>query len=174
MTQYGRRSALTLALATVCVLLAALLVQVWTPAGGPIAATASAGAVRPLPEAATPVVLNRQAYEIIAERPIVQPERRPYALPAVAAPAPPPAPPPPPPAIRAYTVVGVVVSGDRRLAWVKAPSASSTARIAEGDVIQGWRVKRITPEHVTFEAGAAETILEFKRRSAASASEGRR
>jgi hypothetical protein len=96
---------------------------------------------------------------------LYQPDRRPYA-PPVAVPAAAPTPQAPPPAIRAYVIVGVMVSGQRRLAWVKAPSASSPAKISEGDVVQGWRVKQIAADRVTFEAGAVEHVLELKRRNA--------
>ena len=153
----------------ICLALGVALVQLQGPA-------ADAARRPPVPVASLPALPEdvavspsvKSAYAVVAERPIFQPDRRPYVAAVVA---PPPAPtqsPPPPPAIRAYTVVGVVVSANRRLAWLKAPSATSPARVSEGDVVQGWRVKQISADRVTFEAGTAEHVLELKRRAAGS------
>jgi len=163
------RLGLSLALAAVCLLLVGLLVRLQGPVaeaavrpavGSPARLPADPAAVDP------PAPADRSDYAVIVERPLYQPDRRPYA-PPVAAALPIPAPQaPPPPAIRGYVVVGIMVSGERRLAWVKAPAASSPAKIAEGDVVQGWRVKQIAADRVTFEAGTAEHVLEMKRRNA--------
>lgn len=166
-----RRYGLTVLLAGLCVALGGAL---WWPADPPpravlipVTKASAPPAIPPEPSIAQVVKAD---FSIVADRPVLQPSRRPF-VPAVAAAPPQPAPaPPPPPAIRAYTVVGVMMSGGRRLAWLKSPSGGSPARVAEGDVVQGWRVKHIESDRVTFEAGTAEQVLSLPKRGAAASS----
>ena len=92
-------------------------------------------------------------YPAIAEHPLFYPTRKPWKPP------PPPAPAPPPPAVAAapspltnYFLVGVVVSDSMRSALVRA-QANKILTLSEGQEIDGWTLKEITPERLFFTAG---------------------
>jgi hypothetical protein len=94
-------------------------------------------------------------YPAIAEHPLFYPTRKPWQPP----PAPPPAPPPPavasaPSPLTNYFLVGVVVSDSMRSALVRA-QASKILTLSEGQEIEGWTLKEITPERLIFTAGNA-------------------
>lgn len=123
------------------------------------------GAPEPASEAATPRRANDPAVEVsaaratdypaIAAHPLFYPSRKPWTPP------PPPAPAPPPPAVAAtpspltnYFLVGVVVSDSMRSALVKAQT-NKILTLSEGQEIDGWTLKEITPERLFFTAGNA-------------------
>jgi hypothetical protein len=92
-------------------------------------------------------------YPAIAAHPLFYPTRRPWSPP------PPPATPPPaivaaPSPLTGYTLLGVVVSGSMRNAFVKA-QANKVVTLSEGQEIEGWTLKEITPERLFFTAGDA-------------------
>jgi general secretion pathway protein N len=94
-------------------------------------------------------------YPAIAEHPLFYPTRKPWAPP------PPPPPEPPPPVVAAapspltdYFLVGVVLSDSMRSALVRA-QANKILTLSEGQEIEGWTLKEITPERLFFTAGAA-------------------
>lgn len=159
-----RRFALSLALGAMCAGLAAVLWWPVSPVRPGLPLHSGSADVPALPPEPSVALAPKSEFSLIAERPLFQPSRRPFIAATVAAPPPPAPAPPPPPAIRAYTVVGVMVSGSRRLAWLKPPAGGSPARVAEGDVVQGWRVKQIDKDRVTFEAGALEHVLTLAKR----------
>lgn len=93
-------------------------------------------------------------YPAIAEHPLFYPTRKPWTPP----PAPPPEPPPvvvaAPSPLTNYFLVGVVVSDSMRSALVRA-QANKILTLSEGQEIEGWTLKEITPERLFFTAGAA-------------------
>lgn len=109
----------------------------------------------PAAEASSP---RNVSYPAIALYPLFYPTRTPWS-----------APPPPPPApevkepstLTGYNLVGVVVSGAMRTAMIRAQE-NKVVTLAEGQEIDGWTLKSITPERLYFTAG--ETTYEMIRR----------
>lgn len=91
-------------------------------------------------------------YPAIAEHPLFYPTRRPWV--------PPPLPEQPPPVAAApspltdYSLIGVVASDSMRTALVRA-RANKVLTLSEGQEIDGWTLKEITPERLYFTAGEA-------------------
>lgn len=126
----------------------------------------SAPAPTVLPPAPTP----KAAFAEIAERPLFESTRRPFIAkpapaslpPAPVVAAPPPAPPPAPTSLRGtHMLVGVVVIKDSRIALLKPVAAPDVLRVAEGDTVQGWTVRRIVDDRILLQAGGSEDVLAF-------------
>jgi len=90
-------------------------------------------------------------YPAITTYPLFYPTRTPWAPP-------PPAPPPPvvaaPSTLVPYSLVGVVVSGSARRALVRT-QAKKVVTLSEGQDLEGWTLKSITPERLYFTSGDA-------------------
>jgi general secretion pathway protein N len=114
--------------------------------------------VRPVDKPVVDVAPRNVDYPAIAAYPLFYPTRTPWAPP-------PPAPPPPevaaPSTLVPYTLVGVVVSGSTRNALVRG-QAKKVVTLSEGQEIEGWTLKSITPERLYFSAG--EATYEMTRR----------
>ena len=100
---------------------------------------------------------NREIFAEIATRTLFNPDRRLVAARPVVTPTPPP---PPPvasvPAFAAPTLMGVLISEDKRIAVLRVAGANEALRLTEGEGTQGWIVKRVRPDKVTLQVGATE------------------
>jgi general secretion pathway protein N len=155
-------------LGLLCVALAGLAVyQMWRAPLAPGSATVDATAHRPAvpgprPEVAMPPL---EAFGDFVARPLFTPTRRPAPPVAAAAPEPPPAAPPTPapqpPALNQVTLVGVTITPDARSALVRTAGATKSQRLHEGDTLQGWTVKRIQPDAVSFAWASSQIDVKF-------------
>lgn len=97
------------------------------------------------------------AYPAIAQHPLFSPTRRPWLPPptpaarAAAAPAPP----------ASFTVIGTVIGDGVRRAIVRPPNGDKTIVLAEGQILQGWTLRRIGHERLRFENDGATYELRF-------------
>jgi hypothetical protein len=122
------------------------------PLSGPISAASSAA---PRPADAPP----RQAvlYPAIAAHPLFSPTREPYVPPKVPAPATVAE----QSALHEYLLLGTVVEGVTSVAILKPPGSREAIRAVPGQTIAGWKLRRITPDALQFENGAARFALHF-------------
>jgi type II secretory pathway component PulC len=128
-----------------------------------------AGAIAARPAATHRVLAAETAFAAIAQRPLFLPSRRPEPE----APPPPavverPAQPAAPPALSA-TLVGVLISPTGRAAIVRLADGKS-ATIPEGETLQGWTLKQVSPDGVLFLSGSTSIDLAFPTHQAAPAS----
>jgi len=136
---------------------AALAVMLATPAEqfGPPPPDPQPTTVRRANEQAVEAAAPRNVeYPAIAAYPLFYPTRKPWIAPPPPEPEPPPAVVTAPSPLTEYTLVGVVVSGTMRSAFVKA-QANKILTLSEGQEIEGWTLKEITPERLYFSAGDA-------------------
>jgi Type II secretion system protein C len=106
--------------------------------------------VPPIPETRPPAT-PPAAPAATVERPLFSPARRPAAnAPATAAPA----------AESRYRLVGVVVSGMKKTAFI-ADNGRRT-QIGVGDAFDGWTVKEIGQDRVTLASPSGEMVLKLK------------
>jgi len=119
----------------------------------PIAAIAPAAApALPVPAAEEPAfaVPPLQTYAEVTERPLFSPSRRPAAVTQqVAGPA------------SSLALVGVVISGDGRVALIRQGKAPALARVREGQQVEGWTVRSIAPDRVVVRNGTSEAQLKL-------------
>ncbi|MFC3228226.1 hypothetical protein ACFOGJ_13355 [Marinibaculum pumilum] len=131
----------------------------------PYQSTAAAPPAEAAPAAADPAGsqgAGSDSYPDIAAHPLFYPSRKPWT---------PPPPPPPPkadetpaaPPLNGYTLVGVVISGDRRSALIKEPSGSKTLVLETGHTLDGWRLQDVMTDKVKFESGKQTFELAFPR-----------
>lgn len=141
----ARQASLLMALVVIAVLLAARLagylddpapVQVVTPVD------ATGGEATDLPEIPRwdPPPLARFAPAL--DRPLFAPDRRPPPVGAEAEPEPRQA--------LIATLQGVMLSGTERRALIRPGTGDQVVRLKEGDLLQGWRLEEIGPDHVLF------------------------
>jgi hypothetical protein len=97
------------------------------------------------------------AYPAIAQHPLFSPTRRPWLPPP--APATREAAAPAPPA--SFTVIGTVIGDGVRRAIVRPPNGDKTIVLAEGQILQGWTLRRIGRERLRFENDGATYELRF-------------
>jgi hypothetical protein len=145
-----RFAAAAVAAALVVILMAMPSERFGAPENAPEAANPRRAA-EPAAEAPAAVAME---YSAIAAYPLFYPTRKPWTPPAAPPPAPPPtvvaaAPSPP----TNYFLVGVVVSDTLRSALVR--EADKILTLSEGQEIDGWTLKEITPERLLFTAGNA-------------------
>jgi general secretion pathway protein N len=143
------------ALAVAAAIVALLLTLPSEQFGAPEAVSEPTNPRRTTELAAEAPVARAVDYPAIAEHPLFYPSRKPWQPP------PPPAPAPPPPVVAAapspltnYFLVGVVLSDSMRSALVRA-QADKILTLSEGQEIDGWTLKEITPERLIFTAGNA-------------------
>jgi hypothetical protein len=106
---------------------------------------------------------------IIAEldaRPLFTADRRPpkpAPPPAIVAPPPPPPPPPPPvpEADTALTLLGILNGPEGRIAIIRPKTGGQIARLTEGDTVDRWQLRQISPDHVTLVIEGAVQELGF-------------
>lgn len=124
--------------------------------------TAAAPAVPEIPERG-PVSFeppDPEAFEVIGERPLFSPSRRPFVPPAADEPAAGPDEPPPEPLLA--ELIGVVLTADQRAAMVQEEGASSPRRVAVGQSVAGWRVVEVEPSRAVFRRGEEVQVLELR------------
>jgi hypothetical protein len=96
--------------------------------------------------------------EAIIARPLFQETRKPAPpKPAAASPVQQEAAPPAP---LLATLVGVIVSPDVKSAIMRLASGKSVA-VTEGETLEGWQLKRVTPDSAQFQQRSATTELTF-------------
>ncbi|MBI5321179.1 MAG: hypothetical protein HZB49_17150 [Bradyrhizobium sp.] len=140
---------------------------VWTvTAEEDTSATSLAPRAPATPISTTPPKKLASNFEAIVARPLFLETRRPI-------------PPKPAPAVSssqpeaiatpplAATLLGVIVSPNVKSAVVRLASGKSVT-VAEGETIEGWKLKRVTPESVRFERNTAVAELTFPVRQASS------
>jgi hypothetical protein len=115
-------------------------------------------AIRPLtavPASAPPAVLTAlpplTSFSATVERPLFSPSRRPPPGTGAA---------PGPPVASRYRLLGVVASGPKKRAFVA--DGARHIDIAEGDLLDGWRVKQIGTDSVLLSSPEGESILKLK------------
>jgi hypothetical protein len=150
-----------LLLALVCALLAGVVYleieAAPAPAVTPPEPPATAEPPAALPSAVAYRAPEAAAFSGVLERPLFAPSRRP----------PPDA---PPPAVEAapeaspfeLELVGVVISGEERVALVRQPGIQELLRVAVGRMVGGWQVETIEPDRVLFRSG--DTLKEVRLR----------
>jgi hypothetical protein len=123
----------------------------------PQAARSVAASSPPAPRGADMPAPSREIFAEIATRTLFNPDRRLAAARPIAPPPAPPVPPPAPtPAFAAPTLMGVLISEDKRIAVLRVAGTTEALRLAEGEGIQGWIIKHVRPDKVTLLVGAAE------------------
>jgi len=161
--------ALEPALAALCLLLVgAIAYQLWRPALAPDDLPPALAPRASAPEAAHPVVAMPpiEAFAEFVARPLFTPTRRPAppvttAAPSAAAAAPTPPPAPQPPALNQVTLVGVTITPEGRSALLRTGGPPKVVRVREGDSFQGWAVKRIQSDKVSFAWASSEIDVKF-------------
>jgi len=88
-------------------------------------------------------------FRAIVERPLFSPTRRP----------PPSAAAEPDAGPRQFQLKGVVVSAREQRALVVSQSTGKSYQVKTGDVVEGWRVERITAQSATFTKDGVETLV---------------
>ncbi|MFI4987001.1 MAG: hypothetical protein ACHQF3_06155 [Alphaproteobacteria bacterium] len=88
-------------------------------------------------------------FRAIVERPLFSPTRRP----------PPSAAGEPDAGPRQFQLKGVVVSAREQHALIVSQSTGKSYRVRTGDVVEGWRVERITAQSAAFTKGGVETLV---------------
>lgn len=118
--------------------------------------------------AAPPTALPQlPPYERFAEtqrRPLFVATRRPPPVAASPAPA-------PPPSFDRGRIAGVVVIGDTKVALIRDPRSGKVQRVGEGETVDGWTVRAISPEKLTLvsERGGSPLDIELDRSAPAPA-----
>lgn len=98
-----------------------------------------------------------EAFADAAARPIFAPTRRPPSNAPVSL-----VEPVPPAVTFGFELVGVLISGDERLALVRQDGVTVLQHVAIGRSLNGWQVDQIEPDHVIFSSG--ETIRRVELR----------
>jgi len=93
--------------------------------------------------------LPLEHFRAIVERPLFSPTRRP----------PPSAAGEPDAGPRQFQLKGVVVSAREQHALIVSQSTGKSYRVRTGDVVEGWRVERITAQSAAFTKGGVETLV---------------
>ena len=88
-------------------------------------------------------------FRAIVERPLFSPTRRP----------PPSSAGEPDSGARQFQLKGVVVSAREQHALIVSQSTGKSYRVRTGDVVEGWRVERITAQSAAFTKDGVETLV---------------
>ncbi len=116
-----------------------------------------------------------EEFRVVVERPLFSPDRRPpQPVPPepeptaeVGAPAPepvaPPEPPPPPPI--SFTLVGIVMFGDQRVALLQPLDGGKAVQLREGEEFGGWTAALIDRERAVFRNAYSEEELRLDFRA---------
>ena len=139
-----RRSVLRHLAAAALVLLPAAAASAQQPAAtGTPPAAAAAGTAGDL--SGVPL----EHFRAIVEHPLFSPSRRPPASPAAE----------PDSGARQFQLKGVVVSAREQRALIVSQSTGKSYQVKTGDVVEGWRVERITAQSAAFTKNGVETLV---------------
>jgi general secretion pathway protein N len=160
------RPRIEVVLGLLCVALGGLVAyQLWRAPLAPGGAAGEAAAThRSAPAPRSDVGMPPlEAFGDFVARPLFTPTRRPAPPAPVMAPEPPPvaAPAPQPPALNQVILVGVTITPEGRSALVRTAGTPKPVRVHEGDVLQGWTVKRIQPDAVSFAWASSQIDVKF-------------
>lgn len=147
------RSLLVLALGVVAV--AQLAAPSAPPAASAPPEAPTAVASGPGPIVAAPGAAD---YPAILEHPLFYPTRQPWVADNPAEPAGVPA---ALAALKDYALTGIVVSDGARVAVLKPLTKGKTILATEGQVVENWVLREISPERLHFENGSASFDLHF-------------
>jgi hypothetical protein len=146
---------LTVPLGAASALLVALAIWPWLPAGSegrppsePIGAVGDGNTLRALPPLA--------AFGATVTRPLFSPARRPNTTASR----------PGAGVENRYRLLGLVIAGKERRALLTDVAGNGSLRVAEGDQIEGWIVKRIDEDLLILSSPAGETTLTLQRAAA--------
>ena len=139
-------AASTGALFVIAALLVGAAAWPWLATEDPVAIAAAPGAAAPV---ALPAV-DPQALATVLERPLFSAGRRPAAAEGGAPAAAPRS---------ALRVEGVVDAGGRRRAILRREGSAASLHLAEGDTVDGWVVRAISPDKVVLVSPAGELVL---------------
>lgn len=91
-------------------------------------------------------------FQVILERPIFSPSRRPPLVESVEA-----------HLMQsgvAFTLKGILIDENERIALFRTKSSDKVVRLREGDEIEGWTLVQIEADHVTLARGEIESVLQ--------------
>lgn len=111
---------------------------------------------------------SRELLNEMRRRPLFTPSRRrPLARKPIARVKPrhPPPPRPPPMPLRNLTLVGIALGPGKQIALVRVGNSPATIKLAEGQVINGWKVISILSEGITLSATSHVMKLGFPEKS---------
>ena len=91
-------------------------------------------------------------FQVILERPIFSPSRRPPPVESVES--------PPPDSDVTFTLKGILVDDDVRIALFRSKRNKKAVRLRQGDELEGWTLVQIEADHVTLARGGIEKVLE--------------
>jgi general secretion pathway protein N len=146
----------------VCLLLAAAIAAEWQAfAGG---APDAGGAIAPS-DAAAPAEQGHgaaalgplTAYAAVTERPLFTRSRRPPAADTSTAPA---------DLERNFSVAGIMLSGQERIALVQQGSDKKLRSVREGETLGGWTVRSIASDRIVLVGRDGETALPLREKQA--------
>jgi hypothetical protein len=140
-------TASTGALFALAALLAGSAAWPWLTTYAPLVIAAAPGAAAPVPLPAA----DPQALAAVLERPLFAQGRRPAVAAGAGAPV---------AASRAaLRVEGVVDAGGRRRAILRREGTAASLHLAEGDTVDGWVVRAISPDRVVLVSPDGELVL---------------
>lgn len=120
-----------------------------------------ADAVPDTAAADNPAVRAETEYDIIVERPLFMPDRKPYVAPKpVVAPRPETARKPIVSEMR-FSLSAVVMSRDKSLALIRSGQNGKLHKLYQGDKYQGWQLIGIRPDHISLRQGDEIRHLEL-------------
>ncbi len=142
-------------LLVVCAALAWVIYRQVAVAPNLNAAHGSTKEATPVPELPPELQFSMRSiddFQAILDRPLFSPSRRPPAIEALES--------PPPNSDVTFTLKGILIDGDVRIALFRAQRNKKILRLREGDTIEGWTLVRIERNSVSLARGAIEKILE--------------
>jgi general secretion pathway protein N len=153
---------LAIAIAAVIAAGGLLVIELYRPP--PEFTTSTDGAILPAP-APVPGLPEPLIVAELEARPLFTADRRPpkpEPPPIIAAVSPPPPPPPPvPEADTALTLLGIVNGPEGRIAIIRPKTGGQIARLTEGEAVDRWQLRQISPDHVTLVIDGAVQELGF-------------
>lgn len=152
------RPGLALLLGLLCLGLGVIVYRELDATGGEVAAgpaPVAAGAAPPLPpQPASAPLPPLEAFAEVVRRPLFSPTRQ-----------------PPSEAVKDtqgnagnFALLGIIISNGVRVALLQHGRPPATARLKEGQGVDGWTIQSILPDRVVLQNGAAEQEIKLKDR----------
>ena len=116
---------------------------------------------------------DRQDFDVVSQRPLFRPDRRPKKEekgpqePEVAQEA---------TELDGFDLTAVLITGDKKRAWLKNPKEQKASKVREGDDVSGWTVTKIEADLITLERHGEPhkiDLLDFTKPAAPPARRGR-